>query len=79
METEAPSTVAPMSVPLRDAARPQACRLRWLRGRRGARCSPAFTFVHLGEDADAALWALVQVVLVVLAAIDIATAACFRT
>jgi leader peptidase (prepilin peptidase) / N-methyltransferase len=31
------------------------------------------TFVHLGSDADAAAWALVQVVLVALAAIDVAT------
>jgi leader peptidase (prepilin peptidase) / N-methyltransferase len=30
----------------------------------------AVTFVHLGKDANAALWALVQVVLVTLAAID---------
>jgi leader peptidase (prepilin peptidase)/N-methyltransferase len=31
------------------------------------------TFLHLGQDANAGLWALVQVVLVALAAIDIAT------
>jgi leader peptidase (prepilin peptidase)/N-methyltransferase len=31
------------------------------------------TFVHLGSDANAAAWALVQVVLVALAAIDVAT------
>ena len=31
------------------------------------------TFVHLGASADAAAWALVQVVLVALAAIDLAT------
>jgi leader peptidase (prepilin peptidase) / N-methyltransferase len=31
------------------------------------------TFVHLGSDANAALWAVVQVVLVALAAIDVAT------
>jgi leader peptidase (prepilin peptidase)/N-methyltransferase len=31
------------------------------------------TFFHLGSDADAAAWALVQVVLVALAAIDVAT------
>jgi leader peptidase (prepilin peptidase)/N-methyltransferase len=31
------------------------------------------TFVHLGHDANAALWACVQVVLVALAAIDVAT------
>jgi len=33
----------------------------------------AVTFVHLGRDANAALWATTQVVLVALAAIDIAT------
>src|SRR5262249_7704534 len=33
----------------------------------------AATFVHLGSDANAAAWALVQVVLVALAAIDVAT------
>jgi leader peptidase (prepilin peptidase)/N-methyltransferase len=33
----------------------------------------AATFVHLGSDANAAAWALVQVALVVLAAIDVAT------
>jgi leader peptidase (prepilin peptidase)/N-methyltransferase len=33
----------------------------------------AFTFVHLGSDSDAAAWAVVQVVLVALAAIDIET------
>ena len=31
------------------------------------------TFLHLGRDADAAAWAVVQVVLVALAAIDVAT------
>src|SRR5215468_3017876 len=31
------------------------------------------TFVHLGADANAAAWAVVQVVLVALAAIDVAT------
>jgi leader peptidase (prepilin peptidase)/N-methyltransferase len=31
------------------------------------------TFVHLGSDANAAAWAVVQVVLVALAAIDVAT------
>ena len=31
------------------------------------------TFLHLGSDANAAVWALVQVVLVALAAIDVAT------
>ena len=31
------------------------------------------TFLHLGSDANAAAWALVQVVLVALAAIDVAT------
>jgi leader peptidase (prepilin peptidase)/N-methyltransferase len=33
----------------------------------------AFTFFYLGADADAALWALAQIVLVALAAVDIAT------
>ena len=31
------------------------------------------TFLHLGSDANAAIWAVVQVVLVALAAIDVAT------
>jgi leader peptidase (prepilin peptidase)/N-methyltransferase len=33
----------------------------------------AATFIHLGKDAEAALWALAQIVLVALAAIDIET------
>jgi leader peptidase (prepilin peptidase)/N-methyltransferase len=33
----------------------------------------AATFVHLGKDADAALWAIAQIVLVALAAIDVET------
>ncbi len=46
--------------------------LTWLAGV-GALLLAGFTFVHLGRSVDAALWALVQIVLVALARIDIAT------
>ncbi len=67
METEASTTLASMSVPLREQLPKGAA--RWL-ALGVALALAAFTFVHLGEDANAALWALVQVVLVLLAAID---------
>lgn len=70
METEASTNLASMTVPLREQLPKGAA--RWI-ALALALVLAAVTFIHLGEGANAALWALVQVVLVTLAAIDATT------
>lgn len=67
MESEAPDIEKPVRPRLRELLPTGAA--RWISI--GIACVLAvITFVHLGSDGNAALWALVQVILVALAAID---------
>jgi leader peptidase (prepilin peptidase) / N-methyltransferase len=67
----APSTVRAVT-PVRHDRIAAGGYLTWAAGA-AALLLAGFTFVHLGADLDAALWAVVQILLVALARIDIAT------
>ena len=58
--------------PLRHDRLVPGGRLTWVAGAVAVLLA-GYTFVHLGAGVDAAVWALVQILLVVLARIDIAT------